>query len=92
MTYVYNSNTLFIYIHTMAVITARVDDEIKAGLEEFSAEVGTSVSGLINMRARKLLKTRKFEVWFGPKVDYHEVNEPMEDVLSQMLAVQWKNG
>ena len=46
----------------MAVITARVDDDIKAGLEEFSAEVGTSVSGLINMWARKLLRTRKFEV------------------------------
>ena len=76
----------------MAVITARVDDDIKAGLEEFSAEVGTSVSGLINMWARKLLRTRKFEVWFGPQTEYQEVNEPMEDVLSQMLAIQWKNG
>jgi antitoxin component of RelBE/YafQ-DinJ toxin-antitoxin module len=49
----------------MAVITARVDDNVKLGLQQFADEVGTTVGGLINMWATKILQTKHMTIGFS---------------------------
>lgn len=46
----------------MAVITARVDDNVKLWLEQFADEVWTSVSGLVNMWAKRVLRTKQMTI------------------------------
>ncbi len=73
----------------MATITARVDDKLKAQLIQAADELGISVSALFSLWAKSLIRTGKVTLQldddFG--VEYHDVNEPMQDVLAQMKKV-----
>ncbi|MCQ4140604.1 hypothetical protein [Chryseobacterium sp. EO14] len=64
----------------MAVITVRIDDEVKKDLTKFSNEIGISVGSLFNARARNLLRTK--EVTFKLDEDFLEDQEMYSNAKS----------
>lgn len=78
----------------MATISIRVDDKLKEQLMRASDEIGLSMSSLFTVWAKNFLRKGEITLSLDDERDiqYIAVNEPMEDVLAQMHAIQWKNG
>lgn len=74
----------------MATISIRVDDKLKEQLMCAADDIGLSVSSLFTVWAKSFLRTGEVTLRLDEDKDvqYIAVNESMEDVLTQMRAIQ----